>query len=233
MRVVALDARHRRHVRTKVLCGEILVRIVAHQTKVRHRSGELEGLFAAVGVVAGRAILGGSSMGAVPFDQRLDVTVTCETQFGTSRPEQVFLGRHVRLMTLDTAPVPHRSVHRALAKFCFQVGVAGKTEPGALDDQAELCAAGSSVTTFTRTIRKGRMNLRTYKHRGRLGPVRLMAVGTTRPTDRQIVSFVDLGRLVADKADFASSDREQMILGRSMGLMTAETRVHHRGVRRR
>jgi hypothetical protein len=46
------------------------------------------------------------------------------------------------------------------------------------------------------------------------------------------VSRVDVSRLVADKADFALSDREQVIPSRGVGLMAAEARVHHRGVRR-
>jgi len=59
----------------------------------------------------------------------------------------------------------------------------------------------------------------------------MMAVGTARPADRQLVSFVDLGRVVAEKADFASSDREQVILGGGVGLVAAEAGVHYRGMR--
>jgi len=47
------------------------------------------------------------------------------------------------------------------------------------------------------------------------------------------VSLVDLGRLVAGKAHLASSDREQMVLRRGVGLVAAQTGVHHGGVRRR
>jgi hypothetical protein len=59
--------------------------------------------------------------------------VAGEAQLGPGLAEQGFLGRHMRLMTLDTAPVPDRSMHRALAELCLEVGVAGKTQPGSLD----------------------------------------------------------------------------------------------------
>jgi hypothetical protein len=58
-----------------------------------------------------------------------------------------------------------------------------------------------------------------------------MAADAARPTDRQFVSRVDVGLLVADKADFAFGDRKQVFLGRGVGLMAAQAGVHHRGVR--
>jgi hypothetical protein len=45
------------------------------------------------------------------------------------------------------------------------------------------------------------------------------------------VPRIDVGRLVADKTDFALSDREKVVSSRGVGLMAAEAGVHYRGVR--
>jgi len=149
MRIVALDALHRRQVGAEVKCSEIVIRIVAHEAEPRHRTGKLKGLIAAVGIVTGCTLLLSGSMGAISLHQRLHGTVTVEAQFGPRRPEERLLRGHMRLMTLDTAPVPDRSVNRPLVELLFEVGVTGKTEPVALDEEAELGSAGSSMTALT------------------------------------------------------------------------------------
>lgn len=75
MRIVTLDACQRRHVGTEMGCDEIRVRIVAHETKPRHRRGQLEGLGTPVRIMAGRATLGSSLMGPVSLHAFLHITV--------------------------------------------------------------------------------------------------------------------------------------------------------------
>jgi len=232
VRIVALDTVHRRHVSVQVNIDQILVRIVTHEAEVRHRCRELERLITAVGIVAGRAILGSGRMGSAPFHEILNLSMARIAQLGTGCPEQSFLVSQVRLMTLDAAPIPDRGVHRSFTELCFEVGVAGKTQGGPLDGQTKLRTAGTAVAAFTRSIFKWRMDLRTQEHRGRVRPVRFVAAAATRPADRQLVSGVDVVRFVADEADFAFSYRQQVVLGRGVRLMAIEAGVHHRGVRR-
>ena len=63
VRIVALDAVHRRHIGTQVHIDQILIGIVAHEAQLGHRCSELECLGTPVGIVACRAILGGGRMG--------------------------------------------------------------------------------------------------------------------------------------------------------------------------
>jgi hypothetical protein len=116
-----------------VYCGEILVRIVACEAELRHRTSELEGLGTPVWIMAGRATVGGGRVGALSFHQRFHVPVAREAQIRLRRAEQGLLGRHVRLMTLDAAPALDRSVHRALAELSLEVGVTGKAQLGSFD----------------------------------------------------------------------------------------------------
>ena len=82
MRVVTLDAPHRRHVGTKVDVGKFPIRFVAHQAEPRHRSGELERFGTPVGIVAGGAVFGGGCVSAVCFYQRFHISVAGKAQFG-------------------------------------------------------------------------------------------------------------------------------------------------------
>jgi len=112
-----------------------------------------------MGIVAGRAALGGGLVGTVSFDQSLDVTMARKAQLGFGSTEQIFLGRQVWLMALDAAPVLDRSVHRATADIVFEIGMARKAQLGSLDGKADFRAAGLSVAAFTRSVRKGGVDL--------------------------------------------------------------------------
>ncbi len=59
MRIVTLDTVHRRHVGAQVIIDQILVRIVTHEAELRHQCSELERNITPVGIVAGRATVGG------------------------------------------------------------------------------------------------------------------------------------------------------------------------------